>query len=587
LNCNLEDTANFLREAAYLGVIHGLSLGMCGAAGKAMAWEVGLSPVLLRGEPIDDFVGAVVQEHRRRREEDYQDWELLLTEYVGLTRNAPAGPRCLRRVLLAFLNTGEDVVDEGCGACSGCRLEADFLPLAERAGRIVAIPPDLWSRLEEVRQAVEEPPAMDCLQAICAFLERPAGARWRPAVYLNAERMLREDRESVGATTLLLCFAAYGWADRAESHLAPLFEELWRRPGGLGKGLAPLACRGVTGRAESPAAVYWRARIVHAEHPEASAPYWRAVLDQEGVPRDRLREAAGALSAEGPHYALLAARLSNQVEEACAAYEAIRQVDLGSADVVLEEALAVLGATRSDRDKAEVLAGLLLAASRRGTAAVDLAVILDGGWPQVVARLSDEAIVLLCAAFSETLAGDGRWPTRFLDVLDAPRPLAVPAAVLALCARFLHQGGSLADRDRHRLATALEGLEPTRLRPADADRLLQGLADLINQENVSRYALLFARAGGTAVERLARRDPVAGVVLLDCGECARLVPPEGIRHLWNWAVEHRRSDLVRRLVTMAASPEGRLLLQALVEELVAGLLEARRTGPDKATRART
>jgi len=83
------------------------------------------------------------QVHQRRRDEDYRDWELLLTEYVGVKTGVPRSPapaRCLRRVLLAFLNTGEDVVDEGCGTFSNCCPDGVFLPLAERAGRIIAIP---------------------------------------------------------------------------------------------------------------------------------------------------------------------------------------------------------------------------------------------------------------------------------------------------------------------------------------------------------------------------------------------------------------------------------------------------------------
>src|SRR5581483_3217478 len=139
-------------------------------------------------------------------------------------------------------------------------------------------------------------------------------------------------------------------------------------------GLAWAARRAGEMRAGSPAAVYWRARIVQAADPAAGAPYWRAVRDLPGVPPDRFREAARALAAEGPQDALLAARLSNNVEEARAAYEAIKQADLGSADVVFEEAVAILGTPVRDRERAKVLAGLLLAASRRGAAVADLAV---------------------------------------------------------------------------------------------------------------------------------------------------------------------------------------------------------------------
>src|SRR5207244_1501842 len=128
--------------------------------------------------------------------------------------------------LLAFLDTGEDVVDEGCGACSTCCPDGDFLPLAERAARIVAIPPELWSRLQAIRKAVDRLPDCEVLPGICAVLARQDGTRWRQAVYLNTERMLREDRESAGATALMICLIAHGWVPYDESDLHRLFSSL-------------------------------------------------------------------------------------------------------------------------------------------------------------------------------------------------------------------------------------------------------------------------------------------------------------------------------------------------------------------------
>src|SRR5262249_37404361 len=157
----------FLREASHLQVIHNLRLGTRGTDPRDRSWEVGLSSVLLNGNGIDTAVAAVVAEHQRRSDEDYRDWHLLLREYVGIETDIPRNPapnRCLRRVLLAFLNTGEDVVDDGCGACSSCCPDGRFLPLAERASRIIAIPPELWSLLKAVRTAVDTLPDIAILR---------------------------------------------------------------------------------------------------------------------------------------------------------------------------------------------------------------------------------------------------------------------------------------------------------------------------------------------------------------------------------------------------------------------------------------
>ena len=262
----------FLLEASHLRVLRNLRLGTRAASALEKSWEVCLSPVLLSGEGLDAIITEVVREHQRRRDEDYRDWELLLTEYVGLTWDGLSERRCLRRVLLAFLNTGEDVVDAGCGACSGCCPDGNFLPLAERASRIIAFPPILRSCLEAIRKAVDVLPEEETLRRLCAFLERPEGVRWRHAVYLNAERIAREDSDSAGATALLICLVAYGWVQRDESDLHRLFDSLWRRKVAFGR-LAEMAA---TARPESVLLAYWQARAIHAEDATAGLAHWRA-----------------------------------------------------------------------------------------------------------------------------------------------------------------------------------------------------------------------------------------------------------------------------------------------------------------------
>jgi superfamily II DNA helicase RecQ len=273
LGCSVEDTVSFLLEASHLKVVRNLSLGSgLGASGNESCWEVGISPAMLNGDRMDALITAVVCEHQRRREEDYADWDLMLREYVGIEDRGTAR-RCLRRVLLAFLNTGEDVVDAGCGACSGCCPDGDFLPLAERAGRIITIPPDLWSGLEVVRKAVDALPDIEAVRGMWAFLEHEDGARWRHAVYLNVQRMLREASGSVGATILMIGFLAHRWIEREDHDLHRLFTMLWQKHATLGRGLLQFAEMVAEVRPESVTLSYWRARVAHAEGAAASGRY--------------------------------------------------------------------------------------------------------------------------------------------------------------------------------------------------------------------------------------------------------------------------------------------------------------------------
>ena len=517
LRSTVEDTVGFLLEASHLRVLRSLRLGTRGASAKERSWEVCLSPVLLSGEGMDGLITSVVREHQHRRDEDYRDWELMLTEYVGLKKDGSQARRCLRRVLLAFLNTGEDVVDAGCGACSGCRPEGDFLALAERADRIIAIPPQLWSRLEAIRNAVDVLPEEETWRLTCAFLERPEGMRWRHAVYLNVERILREDRDSAGATALMICLIAHGWVHRDESDLHRLFEALWWKRVTLGRGLGRLAEAAAAARPGSVLLTYWQARAVHAEDTAAGLPCWRTLLRCEGIPREYIHEAASALAADGDaSYALLAARTSRDVMAARSAYAALRPMDLRSAAVILEESVAILDAVGDELARAETFVGLLLAALGCGAFCPDLLDILDASWLEIETVLSDTALVLLLESLAGPLATDYRWPSRFVHFLTDERSSPLRGAIVTWCGKILEQGGQFTDHDINRIASSL----------CHADQ-------------------------------------------------AQRLPRVVFQYLWDWAIERHQADVVRSLLSLNLPPEARAFRQFLLEGLMARLLGER------------
>src|SRR5262249_2317961 len=171
--------------------------------------------------------------------------------------------------------------------------------------------------------------------------------------------------------------------------------------------LASLAAEAQPG---SVTLAYWRAKWTAAEDGEAGRGRWRDLLALAGVPPQRVHEAARALSAGGSLGDALPGAAtgpraggggqSRSAEDACSAYRAIPQLDLASATVILDEAVAVSAAAGSDSERAETFAGLLLAAAQRGAAGADLVEVLDLFWPQAQAALSDETLALLVRAFT-------------------------------------------------------------------------------------------------------------------------------------------------------------------------------------------
>ncbi len=463
LGCSVEDTVGFLWEASHLQVIRQFSPGTAWACSpNEKSWEVCLSPALLKGAGMDALIVSVVQEHQGRFAQDQRDWELLLREYLGVQKDASLSRQCLRRVFLAFLNTGEDVVDAGCGACSACCPDGNFLPLAERASRIITIPPRLWSHLEAIRKAVDALPDLEILRGICEFLQGEEGGRWRLSVFFHSERMLREDSGSVGAAALQICLIAHRWLEHGESDLHRLFEQLWQKRANLGSGLTELAELAAAVWPESGARTYWRARLAHeAGGIQASQHAWLDLLTLKGLPRAFVHEAATALSVGGDsRQAVRAARTSRDAEEAEHAYGTLMQLDLDSTDVLLDEAVAILDEVGNERERAETLVGLLLAAHQRNAPGADVLEILDACWSRVKTAFSEAALIRLIKGLQELLAADSRWPVRLVGFLAGEGSGALHGAILTLCACFLERGGCFANPDRDRIAAALCRIDP-------------------------------------------------------------------------------------------------------------------------------
>jgi hypothetical protein len=160
--------------------------------------------------------------------------------------------------------------------------------------------------------------------------------------------------------------------------------------------------------------------------------------------------------------------------------------------------------------------GLLVAAFRRGASGPDVLELLDACWVRIESSLSDTALLLLLEALGELLALGSRWPSRLIRFLTEPGGGPLRGALLSWCGGVLERGGRLADQDTDRIAFGLCGVEQ-----------------------------------------------------------AQPMPRAVFRHLWDWALQRQRSDVVRSLVSLALPPETEVLRLSLLEGLMAHLLSLR------------
>jgi hypothetical protein len=145
-----------------------------------------------------------------------------------------------------------------------------------------------------------------------------------------------------------------------------------------------------------------------------------------------------------------------------------------------------------------------------------------------------------------------------------------------LCARFVEQGGSFAEHERERIAATLCRIDPMRLDPGTAGRLLRACADRIDCGNAWMYGPMVARAGAEPLKLWAQADPATCIALLGCDACAALVACAELESLWDWSIERDRADLIQSLMALNLSAEGKRFRQSLVERWMAALLRVRR-----------
>ncbi len=107
---------------------------------RSKGWEVLPGPAFERDEEFDDYLEAVMKLHDQRRQNDWDAYHRLLTDYVGVNEKGEPDPEgsCLRSVMLGYLETYEVITGDNCLSCSRCVPDYRFEEDMERRRSLVA-----------------------------------------------------------------------------------------------------------------------------------------------------------------------------------------------------------------------------------------------------------------------------------------------------------------------------------------------------------------------------------------------------------------------------------------------------------------
>lgn len=169
-----------------------------------IAWEVAPGPGLAYGDwpaYLDEFMRL----HDERRQNEWSNFEYLLTQYIGIGQGKP---RCLRAVLLGYLKTGEVVIGGNCYGCSVCvpDLRFDRHPVSQRRQAVTRLMPETVDRLQQIERSNREPPDPRLLDQVLEAIAQENALGRSGTAYLESflARLIQDDPEHHAALWLRL-----------------------------------------------------------------------------------------------------------------------------------------------------------------------------------------------------------------------------------------------------------------------------------------------------------------------------------------------------------------------------------------------
>lgn len=147
-----------------------------------IGWEVFPGPAFEIN--FEQFLEAFMQLHDQREDNDWNSYRRLLTDYIGVRDDGSIqqkneDKKCLRSVLLGYLETYEVVVDSNCFSCSHCVPDGNFekYPIEMRKKAIIRMAPELISLYDEMKEADNKLPEQVTIDRFfeCMASEENAG----------------------------------------------------------------------------------------------------------------------------------------------------------------------------------------------------------------------------------------------------------------------------------------------------------------------------------------------------------------------------------------------------------------------------
>ncbi|MBX5490759.1 MAG: DEAD/DEAH box helicase [Chloroflexi bacterium] len=170
-------------------------------------WEVRLGPAFFDEAHWAEYLDAFMADHDRRERNDWEAFERLLVDYLGVHPDGRTegwhGPReCLRGVLLGYLKTYEVVAEGNCRSCSYCEPDGHFeQDMDTRRRLVVPLGPRLIELFQEIEAAVETAPPQELVTELLAEVQRTAAANQSTRQYLRgwSGRLLQDTPDHRGA----------------------------------------------------------------------------------------------------------------------------------------------------------------------------------------------------------------------------------------------------------------------------------------------------------------------------------------------------------------------------------------------------
>jgi superfamily II DNA helicase RecQ len=174
---------------------------------QPIAWEITRGPASLDASVFDAWVDAFMRIHDERKANDRAAYGRLLTDYLGVhdpgvrTDAGSPQPKCLRAVMLGYLDTGE-VVQDNCLSCSTCVPSLDFSnSLEERRRRVLKISAEITNALADLGRATTRLPDPALVDLLFAEVRNAIARGERMDAYLAGwtGKTLDESPDHIGA----------------------------------------------------------------------------------------------------------------------------------------------------------------------------------------------------------------------------------------------------------------------------------------------------------------------------------------------------------------------------------------------------